>query len=179
MSVLPSLREKIGTRRVAVVSGILFVCSQVTIYLIVRDLSPEKVLILQTTFSQEKFLSIIGAWKLGGLLPLFKAHFYVDYFHPVWYSVFLASLMAIGFNVNNISEKYNRLLMIPFIAGFLDLVENTMELIILSNIARASRAKIVAGALAANIKWLLVGIGILIVAWLIVRWGLQGRKGSV
>ncbi|MDY6825132.1 MAG: hypothetical protein SWH68_15265 [Thermodesulfobacteriota bacterium] len=178
MNALSSLRKKIGTRRMAVVSGSLFVCSQVTIYFIIRDLPPEKLLALQTTFSRETFLSIIGAWKLGGVLPAFKAHFYVDFFHPVWYSVFLASLMAICLNINGIHRKYDILLLIPFAAGFLDLVENTVHVVILSNIAGATRGKILAGALAATAKWLLAGIGILIVAWLTVQWVFRGRKGA-
>ncbi len=169
-------RKKGGTRRVAVISGILFVLSQAAIYLVIRDLPPGKLVVLQTTFSLEKFLSIIGSWKFFGVFSHFKAHFFFDFLHPVWYSVFLASLLAVSFNINNLSEKYNGLLLIPFVAGVLDLVENMVHLVIISDIRTISTTKIYISALAANIKWLLAGIGVLMVAGLFFRWVVWGRK---
>jgi len=78
--------------------------------------------------------------------------------------------MAICFDVNRIAAKYNSLLLIPFLAGALDILENSVQVIILSNIAGATKTKIFVGALAANIKWLLVCIGIVMTVCLTVRW---------
>ncbi|MFP4039619.1 MAG: hypothetical protein ACLFS7_03670 [Desulfosudaceae bacterium] len=168
------LRKKTGTRRVALIFGGLFALSQLALYLVIRDLPPEKLLVLQTTFSKDEFLSIIGTWKMSGVLQQFKLHFYLDFLHPVWYSIFLASLMAISFNLNGIEKKYNSLLLIPFVAGMLDLLENSVHLFLLANIGATSEANIFVSALAANLKWLLAGTGILIVAVLVIKrevWG--------
>jgi len=54
------LRVKCGSRRVAILTGLLFVVSQGLIAYTTRDLPPEGPVELQTTFSKMKFLSIIG-----------------------------------------------------------------------------------------------------------------------
>ncbi|MFP4446669.1 MAG: hypothetical protein ACLFPD_10545 [Desulfosudaceae bacterium] len=169
-------REKGGIPRVALISGLLFVVSQVAIYLVIRELPPEKLVALQTTFSRAEFLSIIATWKMTGVLDSFKTHFYFDFFHPLWYSIFLASLMAMAFNLNKIAAKYNRLLIIPFLAGFLDLVENSVHVFLLHNIGATTGTKIFVSALAANLKWLLAGVGIVIVVVLLARRVAAGRS---
>lgn len=163
------IRDKFGRRRVAIFFGLLFIISQGVIYYTIRDLPPEKLIVLQTTFSKMKFLSIIGAWKLTGVLPQFKAHFYFDFLHPVWYSIFLASLMALAFNANSLSKRFDGLLFIPFIAGLLDMVENVIHVMLLADIRKVTDAAIFISASAANLKWALAGIGVLIVAGLTAR----------
>ncbi len=160
--------------QVALAAGILFVVSQLAIYLIIRDISPEKLLLLQTSFSRKFFLETIAAWKLAGLLPLFKLHFIPDYLHPVWYSVLLASLMGLALNANRLSPRFDSLLLIPFVAGLLDLLENTMQLIMLADIGKITDGQVVAAALFANLKWLLAGISILLILGLAVAGKIRG-----
>ncbi len=172
------IRGKCGHRRVALFFGLLFVVSQGVIYYTIRDLPPEKLVVLQTTFSKMKFLSIIGAWKLAGVLPQFTAHFYFDFFHPVWYGIFLASLMALALNANEVSRRLDGLLFIPFAAAALDLVENIVHVMLLSDIRTVTDAKIFIGASAACLKWALAGIGVLIVVILAVRWAFGRLSGK-
>ena len=167
------LRVRCGRRRVAVVSGLLFAVSQGVIAYTIRDLPPEKLVVLQTTFSKMTFLSILGAWKMAGVLPQFKAHFYFDFFHPVWYGVFLASLMALSFNANAVPGRLNGLLLIPVAAAILDLVENIVDLSLMLDIRRVTDTTVFLGALAANLKWALAGAGVLIVVILMARWGFR------
>jgi len=72
-SFFSNLRKKLGHRRVAILFGLIYLFSQAAILMVIRQLPPEKVLILQTTFSQEIFLAIIRDWKMADLLPQFKA----------------------------------------------------------------------------------------------------------
>ncbi len=160
-NVTGKIRQKLANRKIAIIFGILYLLSQLTIYLIIRDISGEQMLAFQTNFSKAVFLETIGAWKLAGMLDAFKLHFIPDYFHPIWYSVFLASLMALAFNSARVSERLNFLLLMPFIAGALDLVENTMQLIIISDIGGITDTKVFVAALAATTKWILVGIAML------------------
>ncbi len=164
------LRAKCGSRRVAILSGILFVVSQSAIAYTIRDLPPEKLIVLQTTFSKIKFLSIIGTWKLAGVLPQFKAHFYLDFFHPIWYGVFLASLMALLFDANGLSKRFDGLFLIPVAAALLDLVENIVHVWLLGDIRRVTETTVFIGSLAASLKWVLAGAGVLIVVVLMVKW---------
>jgi hypothetical protein len=170
------LRKKCGNRRVAVVSGLLFVLSQGVIAYTIRDLPPEKLVVLQTTFSKMEFLSILGAWKMAGVLPQFKAHFYFDFFHPIWYGVFLASLMALSFNANGVSGRLNGLLLVPITAAVLDLVENVVDVMLMHDIRRVTDTTVFIGALAANLKWMLAGVGVLIVVLLSARRLFAGRR---
>lgn len=167
------LRKKCGNRRVAVLSGLVFVISQATIAYTIRDLPPEKLVELQTTFSKVKFLSILGTWKLTGVLPQFKAHFYFDFFHPIWYGVFLAALMALAFNANAVSKRFDGLVLIPVTAAVLDLVENIVDLSLMLDIRRVTDTTVFIGALAANLKWALAGAGVLIVVVLTIRWRIR------
>ncbi len=172
------LRQKCGSRRVAVFSGLVFVVSQATIAYTIRDLPPEKLLALQTTFSKVKFLSIIGTWKLTGVLPQFKAHFYFDFFHPIWYGIFLAALMALLFNANAVSKRFDGLLLIPVFAALLDLVENVVDVSLMLDIRRVTDTTVFIGALAANLKWALAGAGVLIVVVLTIRLVVGRMKGK-
>jgi hypothetical protein len=160
------LRGKCGNRRLAIISGLLFVVSQALIAYTIRDLPPEKLIVLQTTFSKMKFLSIIGTWKLAGVLPQFKAHFYFDFFHPVWYGIFLASLIALALNANAVARRFDGLMFIPFAAAALDVVENVVHVLFLLDIRRVTDATVFIGASAACLKWALAGAGVLIVAGL-------------
>jgi len=162
------LRRKCGSRRVAVISGLLFVVSQATIYYTIRDLPPERLIVLQTTFSKAEFLSIIGAWKLAGVLPRFQAHFYFDFFHPVWYGIFLTSLLALGLKANGAARRFDGLLWIPVAAAFLDMVENVVHVLFLLDIRRVNDATVFIGASAACLKWALAGLGVTLV---VVLWG--------
>lgn len=168
------LRRKCANKRLAVFTGLVFVASQGLIAYTIRDLPPEKLVVLQTTFSKMKFLAIIGVWKLTGVLPQFKAHFYFDFFHPVWYGLFLASLIALALNANAISERWNGLMFIPFAAATLDLVENMVHVYFLLDIRRVTDAAVFIGASAACLKWALAGVGVLIVVLLVLRF-LAGR----
>jgi hypothetical protein len=65
-------------------------------------------------------------------------------------------------NTKSISSRHNWLLTIPFIAGFMDLVENCFHLGFISDVSSITQTKITLSALASNTKWALAGISLLI-----------------
>ncbi len=168
-------RKHFGETRIVLISGIIYFISQAIIASILHDLNPMLFVKAQTTFSKEVYLELISTWQAAGLMPHYFNHFYIDFFHPVFYAVFLSALMAKAMNLNGASSGYNRLLLLPFIAGAMDLVENCFHLSFISYVDSITQTKIIISALAANIKWALAGISLLISLIFFVRYRLTIR----
>lgn len=159
---LNNYRNKLGVTRMVVISGLIYFVSQAIIGFIIHDLNPWLFVKAQTTFSKEVYLELLHGWQNAGLMPKYFHHFYLDFFHPFFYAVFLSALMAKAFNLNAVSSRYNWLLAIPFIAGFMDLVENGFHLSFISDVSSITQTKITLSAFASNTKWALAGISLLI-----------------
>lgn len=85
--------------------------------------------------------------------------------------------MVKAFNLNAVSSRYNWLLAIPFIAGFMDLVENCFHLSFISDVSSITQTKITLSALASNTKWALAGFSFFIALAMLVRSRLGHGKG--
>lgn len=164
-----SYRDKIAALPIIVIFGVLFVISQTIIGIIIHDLNPLLFIQAQTTFSKDVFVDLLAQWQQAGLMSNYAHHFYPDFLHPVWYAVFLCALMAKAMNLNQISPKFNFLLLAPVVAGLLDLVENIFHVLFISDNAAITQPRIFASALSANLKWGLAGISILIIGFLFLR----------
>jgi len=175
---LDNYRFRFGVTRMVVISGIVYFISQAYIASILHDLNPLLFVKAQTTFSKEVYLELLSAWQAAGLMPNYFKHFYLDFFHPVFYAVFLSALMAKAMNLNGASSGYNRLLLLPFIAGAMDLVENCFHLSFISNADSITQTKIIISALAANIKWALAGISLLVAFVFFIQHQLKVKKGK-
>jgi hypothetical protein len=127
-------------------------------------------LTLQTTFSSDTFKAIASGWIASGQIGVYYEHFYFDNFHPVWYSIFLSLLIARTFKINDVSPKFNFIILTPFVAGICDLIENMMHLYFLSDLRRATPALVAISGTATNTKWLLALSGVAIVVVLSIRW---------
>ncbi|MDP6908847.1 MAG: hypothetical protein QF371_05035, partial [Flavobacteriales bacterium] len=86
--------------------------------------------------------------------------------HPIWYSVFLASLLAKAMNASHLGSKFNHIMILPFIAGIGDIIENSFHLYFLSDLSNATAPLVFISAFFCNLKWLLCGFSLLLVAFL-------------
>lgn len=116
---------------------------------------------LQLAFEKSKGLEIISRWGSDGIIA-FNQLIFVDYLYPVAYSIFFASLYAYqAVQKKSISPIDEKIIYLPFIAGFLDWIENTMELFFVNSPQTFSNELFFTHSIIALIKWVLV-IGILL-----------------
>jgi hypothetical protein len=127
-------------------------------------------LALQTTLLSDTFKEIASGWIASGQIGIYYKHFYFDNFHPIWYSIFLSLLIARTFKVNGVNPKFNFFILMPFIAGACDLIENAMHLYFLSDLKSATPALVALSGTATNTKWFLAFSGVAIVSILVVTW---------
>ena len=154
----------------------IYIISQVIIANILHPLDSRLFLKAQTTFSRELYLQLLQGWESAGLIGRYRLHFYFDFVHPVWYSVFLSALIAKGMNLNSISARFNILLLIPFIAGLMDLIENCFHVFFISDHSTISEQNIFISALASNTKWALALVTLVMIFILFGKYLL--RKGG-
>lgn len=158
-SALPSqlarVRALLGRRLPILVFGAIYLVSQITIIRILDPLGTDTVLRLQTTFSPETFASIKASWVEAGLIDSYWRHFHFDFPHPVWYSLFLASLLAGGLNFARMPAKYDVILLAPFVAAACDFVENSLHVWFLLDPGMVANPWVAISGIFTNIKWLL------------------------
>ncbi len=109
---------------------------------------------MQTTLSAEVFAATLEQWRAAGLIETYWRHYYFDFAHPFLYGGFLSALLAKGFEVNRIPSRYDNLLLIPFVAGGFDLIENSCHVAMLSNQSLVGAPMVLLSGIAANLKWL-------------------------
>jgi hypothetical protein len=172
-------RSRFGATRIVIISGIIYFVSQAIIASILHDLNPLLFVKAQITFSKDVYLELLNRWQAAGLMPKYFQHFYLDFFHPFFYSVFLSALMAKAMNMNKTPQRLNGLLLIPFIAGVMDLIENCFHVSFISDVNSITQAKVTLSALASNTKWALAGLSLLIAMILFGRYGLTRNKGNI
>jgi hypothetical protein len=148
------IRARLADTRLILALGVAYLVSQATIASILHDLDPAVVLRLQTTFSMDVFSSILERWRAAGLLPTYWRHYWLDFPHPFLYSALLAAALAKAFDANGFDARFDRLLLVPFVAGALDLVENLCHVAMLLDARLVAAPLVIASGLAANLKWL-------------------------
>lgn len=152
-----------------------FLASQLSIAIVLDPVGLEHFLRLQTTLSVELFRALVVDMYQRGVVEHYLAHYYYDFLHPVWYAMLLAVLLGNGMNMSGMSARFNRLLLLPFLAGVLDLIENGLHLYMVMDTAniRASWVWLANGS--ALGKWALVGTSVSLVLafygrWLLAAW---------
>lgn len=152
---LSRARAFLGRRPPILVFGAIYLVSQITILRILDPLGTDTVLRLQTTFSPGTFASIKAAWVEAGLIDSYWRHFLFDFPHPVWYSLFLSSLLAGGLNFARMPAKYDVIMLAPFVAGACDFAENSLHVWFLLDPGMVANPWVAISGIFTNIKWLL------------------------
>ena len=129
---------------------IIFLISQILIVTVAGPVAQD-LLPLQLTFSKANFLNIIKKWPKDGI-HYYTTHLYLDYLHAIIYSVLLASLLSISQKQTN-TNSY-KTLVLAFIPGASDWVENTIHLFAIANIHSLGNLPITISALFSWTKWL-------------------------
>ncbi len=143
-------------RKFFLATTLIFLISQITIITILHRLGTLTVLELQTTFSPDRFLEIIRQWESEGILYLYNRHFYFDHIHPLWYSLFGSSLLAITFNRGQFKSRVRIFLLAPFLAGFCDVMENQFHVWFLADLTRVTSVTLTISAFFCWMKWILL-----------------------
>lgn len=139
------------------------------------------VVALELAFSAETFSDIITQWGAEGVRAYQVSTLCIDYWFPVAYAVFLAGLIAVltikpGGTPSGLQLTRFAL---PFIAGLLDWVENTLHLILLRGPSHVSAPLVLFASIAAVAKWGLIVLSILVILYLILGIAqVRLRKGS-
>ena len=167
--ILSFLYEKLASRKIAVIFGILYLINQAIIYSILSQLGTDA-LKLQLTFSSQVFAEILAKWGDAGI-KLYVSHFYFDYPHVILYSVCLASGFA------NLTHQKGEApssfvffaFVLPFVAAILDALENTFHLIMIFHRAYLTPALVAVSGTCTNLKWLSAFVSVLFVVYFGLR----------
>lgn len=167
---LNELKHKTDKREYIIIFGILYFVFQFLIVYVLNDLSVKEVIKLQMLFSSDAFIDILKLWNEADLIKFYKRHFLFDFFLPIWYGIFLISLMSKLFNANQVNQKLNYFLMLPFFAGIFDIFENILHLIVLCNLDVACKVLIGISQVFSTLKWLLVLVSLIIILIMCVKY---------
>lgn len=153
-------------KAVMLISGILYCASQAVILKILHPLGLPSVRRFQLSFDRQSVAAILEQWGEQGI-AIFKTSFYLDFFHPALYSVFLFSTLLF---IRNSSGKHDEgksiplPFYLPFIAAFADIVENFIELSITNDFAGAGDYLFFCNGLVSSIKWSLAALSLAMIA---------------
>lgn len=153
---LALLRHHLASWWIIVVFGAVYFASQAAIGVLVHPLGPE-MLGVQTTLSAERVREIFAAWDAAGLVDTYAAHYRYDMIHPLWYGVFLAAMLARGFDANRVPASRNWLLLLPFVAAGCDVLENLIHQTFIADRANITTAAVLIANGAALTKWAIAG----------------------
>ena len=179
MPLLEKLRTACGSKRLLVASAVVYLCSQVAIGAILEPLGIGRVMRLQTTLSAEVMASVLNGWRDAGLMQAYIRHFYVDFFHPVFYGIVLIALLSRLFNDGNFPPKWNVLLLAPVTAGAMDIVENILQVMFVADPVSLTSAAAFASGAATMTKWGLAFFSMCIIIALTVKRMVRARTHRV
>jgi hypothetical protein len=175
---LDNLRRELGRTWIIVLFGLAYLVSQVTIIIILGPIE-DAMLKLQTTGTTVvDYMAVFNAWETSGDMAFYRAHFLLDDFHWVWYTVFLTSLLCRLFDHFEFPSDRNWFLVLPLASGLLDWYENHLQHVFLSS---ADFSTIIdplplLSTLASDVKWVLsiLYLGTAIV--LLARLAIGGKR---
>jgi len=150
--------ELIGNKKALIGTGIFMGVMYVIVMLIVNPLIDGnmgfEVIGLQLSFSIESGLSIIENWGEIGQLNFLK-YIFTDYIYALSYALFLASLYAyyVVKNRIEISSSVKFIVLLPFFAAGLDMIENTIEIFFINNPDGFLPALFMFHSVVAMLKW--------------------------
>ena len=175
---LNNLRQELGRTWIIVLFGIAYLVSQVTIIMILGPIEDAMMKLQMTGTSVIDYTSVFGAWEASGDMALYRAHFLLDDFHWVWYTIFLTALLCRLFDRFEISSERNWFLLLPLASGLLDWYENRLQHVFLSS---ADFSTIIDplplySTLASDVKWALALLYLGTTIVLLARLALESHR---
>lgn len=157
------LREKSRLDSAILFFLVLFLASQASITVVLQPVGTAEVLALQTTLSAEDFRARVADLHARHAINAYIGHYYYDFLHPLWYAGLLALLLGRAFDRQAVPATRNGWLLLPLLAGALDLVENSLHLYMVLDSANITALRVWLANGAALLKWAIAG-GVLIAA---------------
>lgn len=152
---LHALRTRLDSWAVIGLFGAAYLASQIAISITVHALGSE-MLLAQVLLSAERVRALFEGWQARGLLDTYAAHYRYDTVHPLWYSVALAAMLAKALTRARAPGALDRWLLVPFVAGALDVLENTVHQRFVADLGAITQANVFLANGAACLKWALV-----------------------
>ena len=177
---LDKLRQQLGQIWIIVLFGIAYLVSQVTIIIILGPIEDAMMKLQVTGVSVADYMSVFGAWQASGDMAFYRAHFLLDDFHWVWYTVLFTAVLCRLFDRFEISSERNWFLLLPLASGLLDWYENRLQHVFLSS---ADFSTIIDplplySTLASDVKWVLALLYLGTTIVLMARLALGGMRSK-
>jgi hypothetical protein len=170
---LEGMAQRIGKWQIVLVCGILTIGFMLFLGAADRQapLGTPGIVQLEVAFSEDNFRDIVERWSEVGTLQVQRRNLWIDLLFPFAYASFLSSLLA--WLAIRPSQEPNtslvRLLILPFIAGLFDWVENFSLLFLLRDSCGYSQPLIFFSSTVASMKWVLILVSVLAIVYHIVR----------
>jgi len=138
-----------------ILTGIMFFVVMFIINPMIDGKTGLEVIKLQLSFTTENGKLILNGWNKIGQKNFLK-YIYTDYIYAFAYSFFLSSLYLNKVLKNNIKivGKHLFILILPFIAGLFDMIENTIEIFFIKSPNGFSELLFSFHSVLASLKWL-------------------------
>lgn len=138
-----------------ILTGIMFIIVMFIVNPMIDTKTGLDVIKLQLSFTTKNGKSIIDNWNDIGQQNFLK-YIYTDYIYAFSYSIFLSSLYLNKLLKNHIKiiDKHYLILILPFVAGLFDMIENTVEIFFIKNSNNFSELLFSIHSILASLKWL-------------------------
>lgn len=151
---LARARSVLASKWLLAILACLTVSLTIVMGSMLEPISPVELVRTQLTFSRDAFVAVLEDWQARGVLGRFRHHFDLDLvIYPITYGLSLASLLAFGLERMRAPHGRDRLLLLPFVASFFDVVENLSHLRFLDDPDAITETAVFATASAASLKW--------------------------
>lgn len=156
LNILSNKKIIIGS---GILTSIMFIIVMFFVNPMIDSSNGLSVIQLQLAFDKKIGIDIVKSWGDLGVLN-FNSYIFTDYIYAFAYSLFFASLLSMlmiqANEQNNI--KYTMVIKLALIAGFLDWIENTIELAFINNLVDFSDMIFTIHSIVASLKWFAVPI---------------------
>ena len=150
----------LSSKRVLYLSALCTVIMFVIVMFFVNPLIDTEngigVLKLQLAFSKEYAIGVVHLWGVDGV-ENFQKYIFTDYMYAFCYSLFFASLLSYLSRQRG-KKLASWVFYLPFIAGALDMLENSMEIAFLHGMDGFSDEVFFFHSLVATFKWMILPI---------------------
>lgn len=163
------LRRRAGEPAVMIFFGGIFLLSQASIAVVLEPVGFVHALRMQTTLDPGTFRSLVEDMFARGAANAYVAHYYYDFLHPLWYSTALALGLGWLMNRNGMSAAHDGWLLLPYLAGLGDEIENSLHLYMVLDTANIAAPLVLVANGASIMKWAVVALCLAAMAGLGLR----------
>lgn len=177
---LTDLRTHLAHGWLVILFGVIYVISQTIIISLLEQIGGPLILTLQVTwFTAADYVATFSEWDAAGLMEIYRAHLVFDDFHAIWYAVLMAATLATLMKNTGAGDGWTKLLVIPFAAGFCDMVENGIQHIFLTGTSYSTIVDPLPAitTIMSITKWSLSLAALSLIAILLVRYVTGQRAG--